>query len=119
VVCVLEIVLGWRLVTHGALSKTIHVSNELFNSLEELSRIVDISYCVGTTGVEEAGVPGLRGGWVGLVVCVLEIVLGWRLVTHGYPEPCHSPEQDHTCIQRAIQLPGRVIPDSGHFILKC
>ncbi|KAJ5235925.1 hypothetical protein N7489_006016 [Penicillium chrysogenum] len=36
-----------------ALSKTIHVSNELFNSLEELSRIVDISYCVGTTGVHQ------------------------------------------------------------------
>ncbi|KAJ5364433.1 Lipase A [Penicillium cataractarum] len=29
------------------------VSNELFNSLEELSRLVDISYCVGTTGVQK------------------------------------------------------------------
>ncbi|KAJ5774621.1 hypothetical protein N7457_009517 [Penicillium paradoxum] len=30
-----------------------HVSTDLFNSLEELSRIVDISYCVGTTGVQQ------------------------------------------------------------------
>jgi triacylglycerol lipase len=37
----------------AAQSKTKHVSNELFNSLEELSRIVDISYCVGTTGVHQ------------------------------------------------------------------
>ena len=29
------------------------VSQRLFDSLEELSRIVDISYCVGTTGVHE------------------------------------------------------------------
>lgn len=29
-----------------------HVSQYLFNSLEELSRLVDISYCVGTTGVQ-------------------------------------------------------------------
>lgn len=29
------------------------VSNELFNSLEELSRLVDISYCVGTAGVQK------------------------------------------------------------------
>ncbi|CAG8037252.1 hypothetical protein PENNAL_c0081G06924 [Penicillium nalgiovense] len=36
-----------------AQSETKHVSNELFNSLEELSRIVDISYCVGTTGVHQ------------------------------------------------------------------
>ncbi|KAJ5961064.1 uncharacterized protein N7479_008214 [Penicillium vulpinum] len=36
-----------------AQSKTQHVSTELFNSLEELSRIVDISYCVGTTGVQQ------------------------------------------------------------------
>ena len=28
------------------------ISPELFNSLEELSRLVDISYCVGTTGVQ-------------------------------------------------------------------
>ena len=28
------------------------ISAELFNSLEELSRLVDISYCVGTTGVQ-------------------------------------------------------------------
>ena len=27
------------------------ISNELFNDLEELSRIVDISYCVGLTGL--------------------------------------------------------------------
>lgn len=30
-----------------------HVSTDLFNSLEELSRLVDISYCVGTTGVQQ------------------------------------------------------------------
>ncbi|KAJ5123417.1 hypothetical protein N7448_009514 [Penicillium atrosanguineum] len=30
-----------------------HISSELFNSLEELSRIVDISYCVSTTGIQE------------------------------------------------------------------
>ncbi|EAW11140.1 lipase family protein [Aspergillus clavatus NRRL 1] len=30
-----------------------HPSRELFDSLEELSRIVDIAYCVGTTGVWE------------------------------------------------------------------
>lgn len=29
------------------------ISNQLFDSLEELSRLVDISYCVGTTGVQE------------------------------------------------------------------
>lgn len=28
------------------------ISSELFNSLEELSRLVNISYCVGTTGVQ-------------------------------------------------------------------
>ncbi|KAG0158764.1 hypothetical protein PDIDSM_6283 [Penicillium digitatum] len=30
-----------------------HISTDLFNSLEELSRLVDISYCVGTTGVQQ------------------------------------------------------------------
>ncbi|OQE46732.1 hypothetical protein PENCOP_c001G02896 [Penicillium coprophilum] len=30
-----------------------HVSTDLFNSLEELSRIVDISYCVGTSEVHK------------------------------------------------------------------
>jgi len=30
-----------------------HVSRYLFDSLEELSRLVDISYCVGTTGVQQ------------------------------------------------------------------
>ncbi|KAJ5084342.1 hypothetical protein NUU61_008921 [Penicillium alfredii] len=29
------------------------VSNELFDSLEELARLVDISYCVGTTGIQK------------------------------------------------------------------
>ena len=29
------------------------VSQHLFDSLEELSRIVDISYCVGSTGIHE------------------------------------------------------------------
>lgn len=28
-------------------------SNELFDTLEELARLVDISYCVGTTGVQK------------------------------------------------------------------
>lgn len=36
-----------------AQNETRFVSKELFNSLEELSRLVDISYCVGTTGVQE------------------------------------------------------------------
>lgn len=30
-----------------------HVSKELFDSLEELSRLVDIAYCVGTSGVQQ------------------------------------------------------------------
>lgn len=30
-----------------------NVSGELFNSLEELARIVDISYCVGSVGVSK------------------------------------------------------------------
>lgn len=34
-------------------NETGHISSELFNSLEELSRIVDISYCVSTTGIQE------------------------------------------------------------------
>lgn len=29
------------------------VSAEVFNSLEELSRVVDVSYCVGTSGVQK------------------------------------------------------------------
>lgn len=33
---------------HGANRK---ISRELFHSLEELARIVDISYCVGSTGI--------------------------------------------------------------------
>ncbi|KAJ5385318.1 hypothetical protein N7517_003229 [Penicillium concentricum] len=36
-----------------ATAQTKHVATDLFNSLEELSRIVDISYCVGTTGVQQ------------------------------------------------------------------
>ncbi|KAJ5785714.1 uncharacterized protein N7503_010926 [Penicillium pulvis] len=44
------------------------ISSELFSSLEELSRLVDIAYCVGTTGVQEpfqclshcAEFPGLQ-----------------------------------------------------------
>jgi hypothetical protein len=35
-----------------AQNETNHVSTNLFTSLEELSRLVDISYCVGTTGVK-------------------------------------------------------------------
>lgn len=30
-----------------------HVPRDVFDSLEELSRLVDISYCVGTTGVRQ------------------------------------------------------------------
>ena len=29
------------------------VSQSLFNSLEELARLVDISYCVGSTGIQK------------------------------------------------------------------
>ncbi|OQE14219.1 hypothetical protein PENSTE_c037G01490 [Penicillium steckii] len=56
--------LGWRRLVslyatipfwRGSLAQnhTRHVSTELFNSLEELSRLVDISYCVGTSGVQK------------------------------------------------------------------
>lgn len=38
--------------TVAAQTQSNHVSRDLFNSLEELSRIVDISYCVGMTGVQ-------------------------------------------------------------------
>lgn len=37
----------------SAQNETRSVSKELFNTLEELSRLVDISYCVGTAGVQE------------------------------------------------------------------
>ena len=30
-----------------------HVSQTLFDSLEELARIVDVAYCVGSTGVHK------------------------------------------------------------------
>lgn len=30
-----------------------NVSQSLFNSLEELARLVDISYCVGSTGIQK------------------------------------------------------------------
>ena len=29
------------------------ISPQLFNELEELARVVDISYCVGTTGIQK------------------------------------------------------------------
>src|SRR5947208_3016308 len=35
----------------GVASSGRKVSQELFSSLEELARIVDITYCVGTTGI--------------------------------------------------------------------
>lgn len=35
---------------HGSRS---NISIALFDSLEELARIVDISYCVGTTGIQK------------------------------------------------------------------
>lgn len=47
--CVASLILGLT----AAQNNTGPVSNELFNSLEELSRLVDISYCVGTTGVQK------------------------------------------------------------------
>ena len=47
--CVVNLITG---LTH-AQNDTRPVSSELFNSLEELSRLVDISYCVGTTGVQK------------------------------------------------------------------
>ena len=39
------------LLNPSLLSSNTNVTQELFNDLEELSRIVDISYCVGTTGL--------------------------------------------------------------------
>ena len=40
--------------TGSLLSSASHkISKELFTDLEELSRIVDISYCVGTTGIQK------------------------------------------------------------------
>lgn len=47
--CVAYLILGLT----TAQNDTRPVSNDLFNSLEELSRLVDISYCVGTTGVKK------------------------------------------------------------------
>lgn len=47
--CVASSILGLT----TAQTDTRPVTNELFNSLEELSRLVDISYCVGTTGVQK------------------------------------------------------------------
>lgn len=44
--------LSWLGVALGG-NETRHISSDLFNSLEELSRIVDISYCVSTTGIQE------------------------------------------------------------------
>lgn len=34
----------------GSFSKSRNISDSLFNELEELARVVDISYCVGVTG---------------------------------------------------------------------
>src|SRR5271155_3829488 len=36
-----------------AVNQSRNVSRSLFNSLEELARIVDISYCVGSTGIQK------------------------------------------------------------------
>lgn len=47
--CVVNLIFGLT----QAQNDTKPVSSELFNSLEELSRLVDISYCVGTTGVQK------------------------------------------------------------------
>lgn len=46
-------ILPWIWVRALAQNNTRHISTELFNSLEELSRLVDIAYCVGTTGIRE------------------------------------------------------------------
>jgi triacylglycerol lipase len=37
----------------GVTAQNENVSRDVFDSLEELSRLVDISYCVGTTGVQQ------------------------------------------------------------------
>lgn len=37
----------------GLYSSGRNISADLFAELEELSRIVDISYCVGTTGIQK------------------------------------------------------------------
>lgn len=42
--------LGQLVLAHN---QTRSIEPELFDSLEELSRLVDISYCVGTTGVQK------------------------------------------------------------------
>lgn len=34
-------------------SEQLPISEPLFSSLEELARLVDISYCVSTTGIQE------------------------------------------------------------------
>ena len=47
--CVVNLIIGLT----QAQNDTRPVSSELFNSLEELSLLVDISYCVGTTGVQK------------------------------------------------------------------
>jgi triacylglycerol lipase len=47
--CVVNLIFGLT----QAQNDTRPISSELFNSLEELSRLVDISYCVGTTGVQK------------------------------------------------------------------
>lgn len=47
--CVVNLIVGLT----QAQNDTKPVSSELFNSLEESSRLVDISYCVGTTGVQK------------------------------------------------------------------
>ncbi|KAJ5678610.1 hypothetical protein N7462_006854 [Penicillium macrosclerotiorum] len=43
----------WFLGVSATQTQPYPISSELFNSLEELSRLVDISYCVGTTGVQK------------------------------------------------------------------
>lgn len=46
-------VVYWLSGTVQAQNEVLPISNELFDTLEELSRLVDISYCVGSTGVQE------------------------------------------------------------------
>ena len=71
----------------AARNETKHVSNDLFNSLEELSRLVDISYCVGTTGVQQP--------FQCLSRC--DEFPDLELVTVGYLSPAkHSSLKKHT-----------------------
>lgn len=63
--CILRLATAWLLVSAVALGHTTNdeslirsahddtISEPLFHSLAELARIVDISYCVGNTGIHK------------------------------------------------------------------